>query len=274
LKITFAYYVKKYYSATADKNPFIYSWGFFFLFFAGMTFFNLIANYFVEIDVRDFFLQLGYLSNGIGLLIFCKNIERNFYKKFPVLASIIGIDLGLLSMNLILGYDYSLIFFVISWIPFLILLLDYIRKLVKTAKEEKKWRVILFIIGIFIYLFSYPLLSEYAITNFGYISKIIGNLMIIISLTLVSFMMLHISQIEFRWKENLKSIYIIHESGDCLAFYNFQDGDNQLDDNENGQFIAEGIIGTTKMFKNIIESKDKEKLTEKQINFLIYINIR
>ncbi|MHA1269397.1 MAG: hypothetical protein ACTSPY_06370 [Candidatus Helarchaeota archaeon] len=259
-----AYFLKKYYKEEKEKNHLIQAWGFFFLFFAIMTFFFLISDYFItDYSIREIFLDLGYLSMGFGGLFFCYCLERELNYKKPIFSVILFILLIVLIINMFVLFMDSTNIVVICWVPFVILLTIYIYKLTEELKGQKKWKIVSFIGGFFVYLIAYILISDYIVEIFGLIVRMFGNILIIIGLSLISIILIELPRIELAWREKIRSVLIIHKSGTCISVYNFHEEKIELENNDRNQLIAGGLIGIVQMLEDIIESKDKEKIHKK-----------
>jgi len=265
------YFINKFYKQEKERNYLLRGWAFFFLCFTAMTICFLIGDLFViDGNIREIFVNVGYFFMGSGAFFFCFNIERELKFKIHYFSIFLSITVSLLVVNFVLnlfslGID-KIFFVILCWIPFLVLLLIYIFKF--TAKIKGEWRLNIygFIIGFILYGISYILITDKIAELSQGLSRLIGDIFIIVGMSLISMVLIGLPRLEFEWKDKLKTVLIIHKSGVCISSYNVGKGDEPVEigaGETEDQFIAGRLTGISNMISEIIETKDKDNKKHK-----------
>ena len=201
---------------------------------------------------------------GSGALFFCYNLERELNYKHHFFTYFLLVALGLLITDIFLLFTDPSNMALLCWIPFILILSHYVYKFMKNLKGLWKLKIISFLIGFIIFALAYLALSDYLVLIFGAISRLIGNLFIILGMSMISFVLIGLPRMELEWCTKIRSVIVLHRSGVSVSAYDFrEDLDEESTKESMTQFIAGGLTGISKIIEEIIQSKDKDPIKQK-----------
>ncbi|MFW9947132.1 MAG: hypothetical protein ACFFDX_09920, partial [Candidatus Odinarchaeota archaeon] len=207
---------------------------------------------------RDLFLNFGYISLIIGALTFIYFIESSRkLSKFRYSFSFCFLIL-LIFFFIILFIDLSItgLISLIFWSVFMLLFILYIIDLVKRIKGRKSvFTTIIKYLGAFLLLpIGFFLTTDFLISSFGLIIRLIGSILELISLFMIFFIFIKLPLLyEFEWFDKIDEIFLINKEGACLFYKNFLDSGNIMDKN----LITSAITSVKIMLKELTSSQDK-----------------
>lgn len=216
---------------------------------------------------RIFFLNLGYFTALIAcfIVIFC--IEKYnvfFYKKyfysiiifiFTLLFSIIFfIDIRL-TQPLTYGY----------WSVFVLFFINFLIKFMK----KLMYGGLFFFVAIALMVIGYSLTTDLLISLFGLESRMIGDILQLISLLILSYFFFTLPDFsEFGWKEKTEALFLINKAGICLYHKIFKEKKELMSEN----LISAAISIVNEMLKELIGAEnDKGVLIIKKPNKIVMI---
>jgi len=221
---------------------------------------------------RDLFLNFGYISLLIGALIFIYFIERSRkLSKFRFPFSICFLIL-LIFFFIIFVIDLTITGLVslVFWPIFMFLFILYTIDLTKRIKGRNSvFTNALKYLGAFLLLpVGFFLTTDFLISSFGLIIRLIGSILELISLFMIFFMFIRLPLLyEFEWFDKIDEIFLINKDGACLFYKNFIDSGNIMDKN----LITSAITSVKIMLKELTASQDKGLSRIKKENKIINI---
>ncbi|MFX1494295.1 MAG: hypothetical protein ACFFBZ_08445 [Promethearchaeota archaeon] len=207
---------------------------------------------------RDLFLNFGYISLIIGALTFIYFVESSRkLSKFRYSFSLCFLIL-LIFFFIIFFIDLSItgLISIIFWPVFMLLFILYIIDLVKRIKGRKSvFTTIIKYLGAFLLLpIGFFLTTDFLISSFGLIIRLIGSILELISLFMIFFIFIKLPLLyEFEWFDKIDEIFLINKEGACLFYKNFLDSGNIMDKN----LITSAITSVKIMLKELTSSQDK-----------------
>ncbi len=259
------YFFYKFAKEEREKNYMIRAWATFFLSYTCNIIFFLISDFFSTIYyIRQIYIDFGYIILGLGALFFSYNAEREMQQKKHFFTIILTILLGLLILDTILLVAPPGVIALFVNIPFIFVLLLYIIKF--TSKIKEKWRLNIygFLIGMCIWISGYALVTDLMVNSFGTIARFIGDILIIIGISLISLLFIGLPSLtEFEWPKKMKKIYVMHKSGKYISDYNFQENLTGTEEYKDlPKLITGGLTGINKLIDEIVHSKEGLKIMD------------
>jgi len=230
---------------------------------------SIISPFFIWIygSERIFFLNLGYFTALIAcfVLIFC--IEKYnvfFYKKY-FYSSIISIFTFLFLITFFIDIRITQRFTYGFWYTFLIFFINFLIKFFK----KLKYKGIFLFIAIALLASGYSLTTDIFITMFGLESRMIGDILQLISLLMLSYFFFTLIDFsEFDWKEKTEALFLIDKAGICLYHKIFKKKKELISEN----LISAAISIVNEMLNELIGSgNDKGVLIIKKPNQIVMI---
>ena len=253
-----------------ERNMII-AWSVFFFSFSAMMGIYIVSDFFTAPADRQFIVNFGYLAMGLGALTFTFNAERELEFNRHILS------LFLVALLLIMTVDFFFLFvdpiFIVyaCWIPFIFTLLLYIARVMKRIKEYKI-NIFGFFGGFLIYALGYAATIDALVEEFGYITRLLGDISIIIGMGLISLGFIGLpSMREIDWEKKLNKLLLLHTSGTCICDYNFVDLTVETDARQIPiEFMAGGLMGVTQMIPELIHSRERVKILDHQDKKVIF----
>ena len=252
------------------KNFIRLAWALFFFAYSGMTSFFILSDYFSLVENRLFLVNIGYFFMAMGALVFTFNAERELDQRkhslfFILLALIIFL---MLDFFIMLIAPYYLVIF--AWIPFIIILLNYLMRAFSKIKEYRSHIYGCFV-GFLVFGIGFFFTIDLLVDSLGPISRMIGNIAIIFGISLASWQFIGLPSLrEIDWATQLNNLILMHKSGTCIYEYNFTGDQVEKDSSEIVQYMAGSLIGITQMITELIQSKQKLEIMDHQDKLIIF----
>ncbi|MHA1384219.1 MAG: hypothetical protein ACTSR3_10755 [Candidatus Helarchaeota archaeon] len=266
------FFFYKFKKAEGEKNFLFYAWGIFFLTFALMIFNFIMSDFFSYLpEIRQFYLDMGYSSMSVGALFFSIYAEREIKIKNHLFSIILMILVGLLVVSMVIPIISTSVFAFTCWLPFIVLLLIFLKRF--SGKIKEKWRINIygFVVGFILWGSGYGMTIDAIVNAFGYFSRFLGDLLIIMGISMISLLFVGLPSLnEFEWPNKMKKLIIMYKTGVYIADYNFQ-GESR----KNGEIldlpkiIAGGLKGINELISEIVQSKQKlEVMDHKDVKII------
>jgi len=224
----------------------------------------LIWNYGSE---RIFFLNLGYFTALIMcfILIFCIEKYNVFLYKKYFYSIIISIFTLLFSIIFFIDIRLTQPLTYGFWYIFLIFFINFLIKFIKKIK----YKGIFLFIAIALWASGYSLTTDVYINMFGFESRMIGDILQLISLLMLSYFFFTLTDFsEFGWKEKTEALFLINKAGICLYHKIFKEKKELISEN----LISAAISIVNEMLKELIGAgNDKGVLIIKKPNQIVMI---
>ncbi len=247
-----------------------YTWLFFG--YSIMWFFIVIGDFYITDElIRTFILNIGYLFLISFTFIFVLIVENYITFLFKRLFSVIfSIIISFYIITFIFFLEYGAIVSSISWIPFMLLFFGFTREIYAKYYSKKNitkyhFAIYLFVIGIVLvavgYLFTTRImvyLFSLSIRFIGDIFQLIGALSFIISLFLSP------NYSEYDWKDHLKYILVLHESGLLIFKKSYEKFEIQIEDS-----TFAGLIVSIKIMLDKISDSEGISIIKRGENYII-----
>ncbi|MHA1297985.1 MAG: hypothetical protein ACTSO9_00920 [Candidatus Helarchaeota archaeon] len=183
---------------------------------------------------------MGYSSMSVGALFFSIYAEREIKIKNHLFSIILMILVGLLVVSMVIPIISTSVFAFTCWLPFIVLLLIFLKRF--SGKIKEKWRINIygFVVGFILWGSGYGMTIDATSLN------------------------------EFEWPNKMKKLIIMYKTGVYIADYNFQ-GESR----KNGEIldlpkiIAGGLKGINELISEIVQSKQKlEVMDHKDVKII------
>ncbi|MFX1449750.1 MAG: hypothetical protein ACFFCM_02835 [Promethearchaeota archaeon] len=260
-----------------EKNYMVRAWGIFFITYTGNVIFFMISDFFAPLsyiqeifnihqinDIRQIFIDFGYIILGLGALFFSFNAEREMQQNRHIFTIIVGILLGLLILDTVIFVVTPGILAMMANAPFILLLVLYIIKFTSKIKEAWRLNIYGYLIGMCIWISGYFMITDIIVNAFGLFARLIGDILIIIGISLISLLFVGLPSLtEFEWPKKMKKLFLMHKSGKYIADYNFQEDLAGIEGFKDlAQLIAGGLTGINKLIDEIVQSKQKLRIMD------------
>jgi len=218
-------------------------WALFYASFGGMIAFYLKSDYYSTTD-RIFYLNLAYIYMNIGLIAFTWTIENIETFQFPgkwkhIFTGIFLFNLAGLTYFAIVDPTFSPIFSIFTMFPAGLLGLRYSYILYKQLKHTRRFESLMCSLSVLSLYFGYLFTTDRAIELFGSVSRVVGDVVMLISMALNAFFFARMPSIdEFEWKKLLDKIFVVNDAGMTLYFKDLKTGAERQSEEDRCAFEA------------------------------------
>ncbi|MBD3353648.1 MAG: hypothetical protein GF364_19345 [Candidatus Lokiarchaeota archaeon] len=270
----FGVFIYRYLTSTfKEQNLRNLAWSMIFLGYGITYIFYIIADYFINPAVRDYFSQYGYISLTSGITLYALLSEYIEKSKWYPVTIFCGTFLVLSIISLILGHRDMTLNLAFLAVPFAaVYILRYFYKYAKITNFNK--RVLGKIAGLFlsmlIILAGYFFVSDAMTARFGPDIRVLSASLNIIGVICFMFAILNLPDYrEFVWKQHLRALFIVRTSG-ILLFNRFWKRENK--ENSNEYLIGGALSSIQTVLSNITEetSINRMELEDKALLFKMY----
>ncbi|MFX0072498.1 MAG: hypothetical protein ACFFAO_15545 [Candidatus Hermodarchaeota archaeon] len=218
-----------------------------------MWIFIVIADFHIDDPfLRIIILNIGFFIEILCNFVFIYSMEKNIILKKKFLFSKIYIILFIVFLICVfVAIDFAAYISSLFWIMFFFFFTFYFIDLasrfhLKQDLGNLKKSVFFFYIGFLFTFLGYALTTRFLINVYGLTTRFFGDLFQIIGFLMLSRFFLTVPSItEYYWREELRSIYIVHKSGLLIFEKHF---------NKEHELINESVItGTLTMIKMILD---------------------
>lgn len=248
--------------------------GYFWVFFGySFMWIGFIAGqyYITDPQLVSLAYNISYFSLFLSGLLFIHYVEREkvIIRKNLFTYIFIGF-LILFLLFFLFAFDYIIYLTFLIWPFFLVFYLLYLRKLGLSLFKLRGERMyflnyLKFFFSSCLLLIGYLLTLNFIQDLFGPITKLIGDIFqIIAAFIFYSFVISIPSFSEYNWKQHLKSIVIMHNSGLFIYKKNFSSEDQRIDDS-----IMSGVITMLKMMLEKVSENESLSVIEEEDNVII-----
>jgi hypothetical protein len=238
------------------------AWGLFFFCFATMVLIFIYSDIFTPMD-RPFYINIGYTIMVLGALIFTFNAEREIGHKYHIFSLILLGAFTLLIVDFVVFIIPPFYLTLVSWVPFVVILLIYLIKVVTTIKEYRS-KMYSFFIGFLIFGAGYVISTD-SFQIIDFLPRLIGDISIIIGICLISLVFVGLPSLkEMDWSKKINTLLILHKSGSCVCDYDFKKrSDEQALAKK--EYFAGGLIGVSQLVTEMIKNMNDEKYSRLEV---------
>lgn len=262
------YFFLKFLKSKKESIPSVveFDWGILFLSFGTAYLMFIVSDFFYV--KRELFLTFGYVCFGIGGSIYAYHIEstkiintRFFFFGFT------NFMIFLYLLTIFLAPSMVQIVASITALAAIFLLLTYFIKVMKKIWVKYKLNSIGLLLGFFLWFLGFIATADISVKLFNSLNiRILGDMIILIGLCILGLSLNSIPSLsEIGWKEQIKYIILLSNSGICLYNENFKEK-KRMEESEIDENALAGALAALKLFleENLKKEYSKLKMISKE----------
>ncbi len=234
-------------------------------------FFIIGDHYVISSELRIIYLNCGYISMILGVILFIYTIESYTVLIKRYLFTIIFIsDIILFFIIILYDFQYGQVISLTFWPIFIVFFIFYTLELNSIFKSNPilgkfKYRYIQFVVGMTTLISGFFLTTDIILNLFGLISRIVGDFLQIIALFfLYSFFLSTPSFSEYNWQKKVESLFIMHKSGLLIYEKSFIE-EKQIPYSSS----VSGVMTSLRMMLEQISGEKETSIIEKKGKYII-----
>ena len=261
-----AYFLYKYYRNIKDQKltRIDLDWAIFFV-SLGLTHFFYQFGDFYMVD-HQFFSLLGYMSLGIGVLLFAVHSEKiETIKTKWTLPGLTFLILIIFIVTYFLDPELPQTLAGLTIFPATVIILYFIFNMFRNLKGKFKFYTIGLFGGLLLLFIGNVGATDMAISMFGTFIRVLADLFMILGISLLAlFFNLIPSLSEVDWYDKLKYILIIDKTGICMYDEDFQEKTRL-----NKRLLAAALFNIHEFLDEMTKGFKRLKILEKENEFFI-----
>ncbi|MFX1446397.1 MAG: hypothetical protein ACFFHV_23630 [Promethearchaeota archaeon] len=231
-----------------------------FLGYSIMWIFCILGDYTAETRIiRSIFLSIGFFIMMFCGLIYLYRMEKSqiFIKKF-LFSKIFTVIILLIFISVLSGIESPQIlaflsFYTIFYLFMILYLIKFVSNpYIKRIQKNYKLMILSLSVGFTFLGLGFFFTTEYILTYFGLISRVIGDIIQLIGFVLICIFFLTVPSLEeYEWRKKIDKLFLILKSGICIYYKVFKDELTQFDE----QVTSAIVKSINDILKELTENK-------------------